>query len=94
MAEDAEKYLSRFDSGMKEQEDYLVSEYMIMSKKEQDNGFIIKVGLDLYNKKIRDYGCMRVLIEAMVKGGYKEEKIKSFQQELETLYPERVIISA
>lgn len=91
---EAEKFLSRFDASTKEHEDYLVSSFLVSCKKSNDNGFIIKSGLELYNKNVRDYSCLQLLVNAMIQGGYKEDKIAVFQQEIQTLYPEKASISA
>jgi CheY-like chemotaxis protein len=93
MPTDAEKYLGRFAPEHKDHADYLISEFLIASKKEE-NGFIIKMGLDLYNQKIRDYACLRVLLDAMEKGGYKEDKMAPFKKELELLNPSRNALMA
>jgi hypothetical protein len=90
MTDDAEKYLARFDPSMKEHEDYLVSEFLILSRKEQDQGFVVKVGLDLYNRNIRDYTSMQALLEAMIKQGHKEDKITKFRKEIEGLFPDKI----
>lgn len=85
MVSEAEKYLSRFSADTKEHEDFLISDYLIASKKHDDLNFVVKMGLDLYNKKIRDLECMKTLLEAMDKVGYKEEKIAPYRAELEAL---------
>lgn len=91
MAGEAEKYLSRFEPAARESEDYLVSNYLVTSKKKDDNGLIIKTGLQLYNRKIRDYNCMQIMIEAMKKGGYKQEKVAPYEEEMTKLYPDKAI---
>lgn len=91
---EAEKFLGRFDPSMKEQEDYLVSEFLISSKQSKDNGQVIKLGLDVYNKNIRDLKVMQALISAMEKGGFKEEKIAPYREEMLFRYPEQSDISA
>lgn len=93
MHTDAEKFLSRFDAGAKDSDDYLVSDFLINAKN-PDNGFVIKMGLELYNRKIRDYKCMYALIEAMVKGGYKNDRIAPYKEEMEALFPDKATISA
>ncbi len=94
MHSDAEKFLSRFDAGSKDSDDYMVSDFLISSRNNQDPGFIIKMGLELYNRKIRDYKCMYTLIDAMVRGGYKSERIAPYKEEMENLYPDKATISA
>jgi tetratricopeptide (TPR) repeat protein len=92
--DDAEKFLSRFHPDTKDSEDYLVSDFLISSKKFNDNSLTIKIGLQLWNKKIRDYSYIEILIEAMEKDGYNKEKIAPYREELMNLYPQKVIISA
>jgi CheY-like chemotaxis protein len=92
--DDAEKFLSRFDPDDKESEDYLVSDFLISSRKFNDNTLTIKIGLQLWNKKIRDYAFMEILIEAMEKEGYNQDKVAPYREELMSLYPDKVIISA
>ena len=94
MAPEAEKYLGRFDVFAREHEDYLISEFLITSKKTSDSGSIIKMGLDLYNKQIRDYKFLNTLISAMKEGGYQDEKIAHYHKEMATLFPDKVSISA
>lgn len=89
-ASDAEKFLTRFDPSTRDAEDYLVSDFLVSSKKFDDNGFIIKIGLDLWNKKIRDYAFLETLITAMEKGGYKADKIAPYREEMVHLYPDKV----
>jgi CheY-like chemotaxis protein len=94
MHKEAEKFLSRFDADAKLTDDYLVSDFLVTSRTNPEPGFIIKMGLEIYNRKIRDYKCMYTLIDAMVKGGYKNEKIAPYKQEMESLYPDKATISA
>lgn len=86
---EAESFLSRFPSGSLDHDDYLVSEYLIFSQKNKDPNFSVRRGLDLYNKKIRDYMCMKEMITAMKTSGIKEDKLKEYQSEIETLFPEK-----
>jgi CheY-like chemotaxis protein len=90
MVSEAEKFLSRFDPATKEHEDYLISDFLIASRKIEDPGQIIRIGLELYNKKIRDFGLMQNLLIAMEKGGYNEDKLAPYRNELKTLYPEKL----
>jgi CheY-like chemotaxis protein len=83
MAKHAEKYLNRFSN--RTQEDYLVSNYLITSQlQKEEHGLIVFMGLELYNKKIRNFACLNIMLEAMAKAGYKKEKIEPFQKELES----------
>lgn len=85
MVDEAEKYLSRFPSDTKEHADYLISDYLVNSRKVEDHNSIVKQGLDLYNKKIRDLTCLQTLLAAMSRVGYKEEKIAPYKAEMEAL---------
>ncbi len=84
----AEKYLSRFPPGSDDQEDFLVSEYIIMSRKGEQQSHLAKFGLDLYNKNIRDPECMKLMIKAMEACQYKKETIQNFKSESLKLWPQ------
>ncbi len=86
----AEKYISRFPAGSDDLEDYLVSEYMIMSKKGEDSSSMAKFGLDIYNKKIRDPQVMKIMVQAMEECKYKKETIENFRLEFQKLWPEEI----
>lgn len=92
--DEAEKFLSRFDPSMKEHEDYLISDFLVSSKQSKDNGLVIKKGLEIYNKNVRDLKVLQALISAMEAGGFKEEKIAPYREEMQTRYPEQADISA
>lgn len=92
--DEAESFLSRFDPAKRNDEDYLVSDFLVNSKKFNDHGFIIKNGLELWNKKIRDYSFLEALIGALKQGGYHDEKIAPFKEELYSLYPDKVAASS
>ncbi len=83
----AEKYLSRFPPGFDDHEDYLVSEFMIMSQKGEQMSSLAKFGLDLYNKNVRDLRVMRIMIKAMENCQYKHETIQRFKSEFQKLWP-------
>ncbi len=83
----AEKYLTRFPPGSDDQEDYLVSEYLIMSKKGEQQSSLAKFGLDMYNKNIRDPQVMIIMIKAMEECKYKKETIDNFRAEFQKLWP-------
>lgn len=87
----AEKYLSRFPPGYDEHEDFLVSEFMIMSRKGEKPSSMAKFGLDLYNKGIRDLHCMGLMIEAMETCKYKQDTIEKFKMEFQKLWPDEII---
>jgi CheY-like chemotaxis protein len=84
----AEKYLSRFDPGKKNDEDYLVADYVVTCRKFKDNSYMIKNGLQLFNLKIRDYRCLHFMVTAMESEGYKPEKIAPYREELQKLQPD------
>ncbi len=84
----AEKYLSRFDADAKNEPDYLISDYLIDSLKLKDSARLVKTGLDLYNKNIKDIRCMQILIDNMRACGYKAEKINDYLEEMHKLWPE------
>lgn len=93
-AVEAEKFLTRFPTSSFEEEDYLVSDYLIASKLTEDPHKIVKVGMELYNRKIRDYECMRILLHALETIGYKEDRIAPYRAEMLALWPEKVSVSA
>ncbi len=93
-ASDAEKYMSRFPAGSMDGEDYMVSDYLIRyDGKTGDIGGAIKKGIELYNRNIRDYMCLKVMVEAMIKEGMTD-KASPYIQELNRLYPDRARIQA
>ncbi len=94
MHTDAEKFLLRFDATTKDSDDYMVSDFLVSSRMNQDPNFVIKIGLELYNRKIRDYNCMFALIDAMMRGGFKPERIAPYKEEMEALFPDKATISA
>lgn len=85
MVDEAEKYLSRFPADSRSDADYLVSDFLVSSRKIDDHNHIVKLGLDLYNKKIRDVDCMKALISSMVQAGYNEDKMEPLKKEMEEL---------
>lgn len=82
--DEAKKYITRFDINQKDNEDYLISEYLLIEGHE-DDGFVIKSGLELFNLNIRDIDCLKILIKAMEKAGYKEERINEFREEIKKI---------
>jgi CheY-like chemotaxis protein len=86
--EDAQKYLGRFPAGSKQDEDYLVSDYLLDSGTNVESHVLVKKGLDLYNQNIRDLQCMKVLLHAMAVSGYKEEKLAKYRNEFAEIWPE------
>ena len=85
LAKDAEKYLSRFPVSAKNEDDYLVSDFLLSAKMGYDSNKVVKLGLDVYNRKIRDIDVMKALIKAMEVSGYKTEKLAKYRAELEAL---------
>ena len=88
LTSDALKYLSRFPAGAKDDEDYLVSNYLIASGEDTDPNNLVKKGLDIYNNNIRDINCMKILIRSMEQTGMKEELIKEYRTVLTQLWPD------
>lgn len=84
-ADDAQKFLKRFPSETKELADFLVADFLVSSKLNKDPNLIVKGGLDIYNRKIKDPLCLKTMIEAMRNCRYKEEKIRPFEIELQSL---------
>lgn len=93
MGADAERYLSRFSAETKEHEDFLISKFLVTAQNSGDDGAILRMGLELYNRNIKDYACLQALIRAMVKSGYREEKLAPFKAEMYALFPERAMVS-
>jgi tetratricopeptide (TPR) repeat protein len=88
--EEAMKFLSRFPPNSDNEEDFLVSDFLVNSKMFSDSGFLIKAGLEIYNRNIRDYQCMVALVAAMEKSGNKPEKVLEFKEEMAKLWPDKV----
>lgn len=86
---EAENFLSRFPAGSLESDDYMVSEYIVYNQKNKDPNFALRRGLDLYNKKIRDFFCMNEMVKAMRQTGVDVDRLGEYQQELDTLFPDR-----
>lgn len=87
----AEKYMSRFPAGYTDHRDYLISEYLILSHREQNKSRVVKYGLELYNKDIRDAQCLSIMVAAMEKCNYNKEMITKFKSELTSMEAEAVI---
>ncbi|MGE3609091.1 MAG: response regulator [Bacteriovoracaceae bacterium] len=84
-ADEAQKFMKRFPAGSKDSEDFLICDFLISAKLNTDANFIVKNGLEIYNRKIKDERCLKVLIDAMKRCGYKEDKIQTFESELSAL---------
>ncbi len=87
---EAEPFLSRFPAGSLDHDDYMVSEYLVYSSKNKDPNFSVRRGLDLYNKKIRDFSCMKEMVGAMKVSGVKDDKLKEYEVEIENLFPDKL----
>lgn len=85
--EEAEKFLMRFPADQKSSEDYLISDYLVTSVRITDLNVVVKEGLALFNKNVRDYDCLMVMINAMKKLGYSDEKIAPYQAEADKSLP-------
>jgi len=80
--DEAEKYMKRFPAGGNQDVDFMVSEYLILAKKLKNPSSLVKRGLDIYNKNVRNPAFLKAMIEAMVKSGYSEEKLVDFRKDL------------
>jgi CheY-like chemotaxis protein len=89
LVNEAEKFLSRFDPASRSEIDYLISDYLVDSIKFNDPNRLVKSGLELYNKNIKDQRCMEIMIKSMRECGYKEDKINDFVFEINKLWPEK-----
>jgi hypothetical protein len=90
MVNEAEKFLGRFDPTTRSELDYLISDYLVDSIKFNDANRLVKSGLELYNKNIKDQRCMQIMIKSMRECGYKEDKINDFEFEMNKLWPEKI----
>jgi CheY-like chemotaxis protein len=88
----AEKYLTRFAPDARDGEDYLIADYLIDSIRIKEQTILVKKGLELYKRQIRDFECMKIMVEAMAKCDYKEERIMQFKLEMIDLWPEKAMI--
>ena len=84
-AKEAEKYLSRFPASAKNDDDYIISDFLLTAKMGYEPSKVVKAGLDVYNRKIRDVEVMKALIKAMEMNGYKAEKLAKYKAELDAL---------
>jgi CheY-like chemotaxis protein len=89
LVNEAEKFLSRFDPSSRSEIDYLISDYLVDSIKFNDPNRLVKSGLELYNKNIKDQRCMEIMIKNMRECGYKEDKINDFVFEINKLWPKK-----
>jgi len=91
---DAAKFLTRFPSGADAMEDFIVANYLVTYATNKDNNHLIKAGLDMYNKKIVDFQCLSIMINAMKESGYKPDKITPFEEELAKKFTDRLMQAA
>lgn len=87
-AQDAQKYLSRFSPTARLHEDYIVSDYLLDSESGIESSALVKKGMDLYNKNIRDFHCMKILLSAMAASDHKPERIAKLRAEFVEIWPE------
>ena len=90
LPDEAEKFLKRFDTEARNTDDYLVCNFLIDALKFKDHNRIVKNGLDLYNRNIKDFRCMKIMVQAMKDSGYKQDRIEDFMIEISKLWPERL----
>lgn len=83
--EEAQKFMSRFPAGAKETPDYMISEFLLASRDKDNHHTLVKMGLDLYNRQVRDYKCLQILIQSMEQASLKEDKIAPLREELSRL---------
>ncbi len=91
---EAEKYIARFSAGTLDHEDFIVSDFLVRSSAPNaEPSIVIKKGMDIYNKNIRDYLFLKLLVEAMQKQGL-EDKTPPIVAEIEKLYPDKLPLQA
>lgn len=86
---DAANLLGRFPPGTNDHEDYLVSNFLVSTRTTADPNKLVKTGLDIYNRNIRDFHCLKFLVQNMKKLGYGEDKLAPFQEEIRRLWPDK-----
>ena len=87
--DEAERFMARFSAGTKDQEDYIVSDFIVnYARKDADQAQVVVKGLELYNKNIRDFQCLKLLVDALLIQGHKE-KHEQYKQELTRLFPDK-----
>jgi tetratricopeptide (TPR) repeat protein len=84
---DAQKLVSRFPAESRDSEDYLVASF-IAEYKTSNNHENIQKGLEVYNSGIRDYLCMKILIDAMI-AEELDIKAQPFIDEMCDLWPSK-----
>jgi tetratricopeptide (TPR) repeat protein len=86
--EEATKYLTRFSPDARLLEDYQVSDFLLDSCLGAEANTLVKKGMDLYNKNIRDFHCMKILLAAMGATNQKPERIARLRAEFAEIWPE------
>lgn len=87
----AEKYISRFPAGSDQDPDFLICDYLLLTHKLKNASSLVKRGLDLYNRGIKDYNCMNAMVKAMESCKYNAENTADFKAEMEKLWPEKFL---
>ena len=91
---EAERFISRFPAGTLESEDYVVSEFLLRhGNTSTDKGALIQRGMEIYNRNIRDFHCLKLMVDAMISQGLGD-KAGVYRQEIERLYPEKAALLA
>lgn len=75
LAQEAEAYLMRFPDGGKDSVDYIISDFLITSQMTTDSHAVVRKGMDIFNRGIRDNLCIQTTISAMKKANYPSDKI-------------------
>jgi CheY-like chemotaxis protein len=84
----AEKYLKRFPAGYDDHEDYLVANYLVDSRVITNPHQLVKAGLDIFNRNIRDPLFLETMIESMRKAELSQERIQPILEALQKVKPE------
>lgn len=88
MASEAERYLLRFPAGTMDSPDYLVSDFLILSRMSLNKAQIVKRGLELYNQKIKDPLTLRILLTTMQEINFNKTIIEAVQLDVDSLQSE------
>lgn len=84
----ASKFLSRFHDGIMDQEDYVVSEFLVKASQSGETAQVIQRGIEIFNRNIRDYHCLKFLSEAIRAQGLGDKALP-YEAELQKLYPSK-----
>jgi CheY-like chemotaxis protein len=90
MFQETEKFLSRFASDSIGTDDYEMSHYVSSYGDLKDRTGAIKQGLVLYNKNIRDFNVLKILVESMIQENMSS-KAEPMIKELQAKWPERFV---